>query len=81
MLFSVDGWKPELKRGNSSEFKRQVSRTDLKRQLSKQASIMSLADDKGGATEKTKLIKEETVETGNVSYNYLAQIIIVILSR
>lgn len=46
------------------EFKRGTSRTDLKRQLSKQSSVISVAEEE--ATEKTQLIGEEKVETGNV---------------
>ena len=63
--------KPELiKQLSHPEFKH--SRSDLKRRLSKQSSILSLEgslkkEKKGGATEMTHLIVTEKVETGNVS--------------
>ena len=69
-LFDVDGEgtpapvrpRPKLNRG--------LSKTDLKRQLSKQASIIN--DEKitkAEANERTQLIGAEKVETGTVSYN------------
>ncbi len=51
---------PELKRG--------TSKTDLKRQLSKQTSIVSLVEKKDPEkdNERSKLIAKEDVKTGSV---------------
>ena len=60
---------PSLGEGQKPELKRRSSKSELKRQLSKQVSITSLDEKQakvGGATERTKLIGEEKVETGNV---------------
>lgn len=69
----------EIKRTHSSDSgmkekrKRQVSKSDLQRQLSRQKSIEA-AEKKGATPEptaRTALILEEKVETGSVSHTFL----------
>ena len=65
-LIFIDGegslrCRPPLNRG--------LSKTDLKRQLSKQASIINEEKISKAANERTRLIGEEKVETGSVRLN------------
>ena len=63
-LKSVDSIDDPLK--PRPELVRRRSRGELKRQLSKQLSRQESVVDEKPATERTKLIAEETVETGTV---------------
>ena len=65
---SIDDPRPELVRRRS--------RDELKRQLSKQLSRQESVIDEKPATERTKLIAEETVATGTVRTHVLLIIIL-----